>query len=103
MHIFVPREGKPGERRVAIVPDVVSKYIRAGFTVAVENGAGVHAQADDAAFTAAGATIVAAPGISSADVILSVNPLTPEQFAQMNRQEFERFGDLIKKANIKLE
>ena len=29
--------------------------------------------------------------------------LTPEQFAQMNRQEFERFGDLIKKANIKLE
>jgi tripartite-type tricarboxylate transporter receptor subunit TctC len=29
--------------------------------------------------------------------------LTPEQFAQMNRQEFDRFGDLIKKANIKLE
>ena len=29
--------------------------------------------------------------------------MTPEQFAQMNRQEFDRFGDLIKKANIKLE
>jgi hypothetical protein len=29
--------------------------------------------------------------------------LTPEKFAQMNRQEFDRFGDLIKKANIKLE
>jgi tripartite-type tricarboxylate transporter receptor subunit TctC len=29
--------------------------------------------------------------------------ITPEQFAQMNRQEFTRFGDLIKKANIKLE
>lgn len=29
--------------------------------------------------------------------------LSPEQFAQLNRQEFERFGDLIKKANIKLE
>jgi len=29
--------------------------------------------------------------------------LTPEQFTQMNRQEFDRFGDLIKKANIKLE
>jgi tripartite-type tricarboxylate transporter receptor subunit TctC len=29
--------------------------------------------------------------------------ITPEQFAQMNRQEFDRFGDLIKKANIKLE
>ena len=29
--------------------------------------------------------------------------ITPDQFAQMNRQEFTRFGDLIKKANIKLE
>jgi hypothetical protein len=29
--------------------------------------------------------------------------LSAEQFAQLNRQEFERFGDLIKKANIKLE
>ena len=29
--------------------------------------------------------------------------ISPEQFAQMNRQEFARFGDLIKKANIKLE
>jgi tripartite-type tricarboxylate transporter receptor subunit TctC len=32
-----------------------------------------------------------------------VSTLTPEQFAQMNRQEFERFGVLIKQANIKLE
>lgn len=29
--------------------------------------------------------------------------ITPDQFAQINRQEFTRFGDLIKKANIKLE
>jgi tripartite-type tricarboxylate transporter receptor subunit TctC len=29
--------------------------------------------------------------------------ISPEQFAQLNRQEFTRFGDLIKKANIKLE
>ena len=85
MHIFVPREGKSGERRVAIVPDVVSKYIRAGFTVAVESGAGVHAQADDASFTAVGAEIVSATGISSADVILSVNPLTAAQFASVKK------------------
>lgn len=32
-----------------------------------------------------------------------VSTLTPEQFAQLNRQEFERFGVLIKQANIKLE
>jgi tripartite-type tricarboxylate transporter receptor subunit TctC len=29
--------------------------------------------------------------------------LTPEQFSQMNRQEYERLGALIKQANIKLE
>lgn len=29
--------------------------------------------------------------------------LSPEQFAQMNRQDFEKFGALIKQANIKLE
>lgn len=86
MHIFVPREGKAGERRVAIVPDVVSKYIRAGFTVAVEKGAGAHALADDGALSAAGAEIVSASEISKADVILSVNPLTAEQFASVKKR-----------------
>ncbi len=32
-----------------------------------------------------------------------VGTLTPEQFSQLNKQEFERFGALIKRANIKLE
>ena len=32
-----------------------------------------------------------------------VGTLTPDQFSQMNKQEFERFGALIKRANIKLE
>ena len=85
MQIFVPRESKAGERRVAIVPDVVTKYIRAGFSVGVEAGAGAHALADDASFISAGATIVAAGDISRADVVLSVNPLTPAQFAQLKK------------------
>jgi tripartite-type tricarboxylate transporter receptor subunit TctC len=29
--------------------------------------------------------------------------ISPEQFAQYNRKEFERFGELIRRANIKLE
>jgi NAD(P) transhydrogenase subunit alpha len=83
MHIFVPRESKAGERRVAIVPDVISKYLRAGFTVAVEAGAGDSALADDQAFIAAGAEVLSSAGLGNADVILSVNPLTPEQFANV--------------------
>jgi NAD/NADP transhydrogenase alpha subunit len=79
MHIFVPRESKAGEKRVAIVPDVITKYIRAGFTVSVESGAGVDALAEDQAMMAAGAEIGSASEISEADVVLSVNPLTDPQ------------------------
>lgn len=85
MHIFVPRESKAGECRVAIVPDVVTKYVRAGFTVSVESGAGVYALADDEALIAAGAQITSTSEMGNADVILSVNPLLPDQFAQLKR------------------
>jgi len=85
MHIFVPRESKAGEKRVAIVPDVITKYIRAGFTVSVESGAGVDALAEDQAMIAAGAEMGSASEISKADVVLSVNPLTPAQFAQLKK------------------
>ena len=85
MIIFVPKERKSGEKRVAIVPDVVSKYLRAGFQVTVERGAGISAQADDSAFESAGAQIVAESAIADADVILSVNALTPEQISKIKK------------------
>lgn len=85
MQVFVPRESKTGEARVAIVPDVVTKLIRAGFSITVEAGAGTHALADDQALKAAGADISDSAAISSADVVLSVNPLTPTQFASVKK------------------
>lgn len=85
MQIFVPRESQAGEKRVAIVPDVITKYVRAGFTVSVESGAGADALAEDQAMIAAGAQVGSANEISKADVVLSVNPLTPAQFAQLKK------------------
>lgn len=85
MKIFVPREGKAGESRVAIVPDVVTKLTRAGFSISVEAGAGAHALADDQALKAAGAMIGTAADIGNADVVLSVNPLTPSQFTSVKK------------------
>ncbi|WP_396431024.1 hypothetical protein, partial [Limnohabitans sp.] len=41
MRIGVPREIFPGEKRVATVPDVVTKLVKLGFDVVVEQGAGV--------------------------------------------------------------
>jgi proton-translocating NAD(P)+ transhydrogenase subunit alpha len=57
MQVGVPRESAP-ERRVALVPDVVSRLVAGGFTVAVERGAGDAAGFPDAGYEAAGATVV---------------------------------------------
>lgn len=54
MLIGVPREIAPGERRVALVPDVVQLLTRAGHQVVVERGAGRGAGFTDEAYTGAG-------------------------------------------------
>ena len=58
MKIGVARETAPGERRVALVPDALSKLTGAGLEVLVEAGAGVGAMIPDSAFEAAGAKVV---------------------------------------------
>jgi NAD(P) transhydrogenase subunit alpha len=73
MKAAVVKETAPGERRVALVPETVSKLRAAGIEVVVERGAGEGAWLADAAYADAGATIVgAAELIGAADVILTV-------------------------------
>ena len=55
MKVGVPKETAQGERRVALVPDLVSKLD--GIEVVVEQGAGAAASFTDEAFTEAGAAI----------------------------------------------
>ena len=55
--VGVPKETKPGERRVALVPDSVKKLADAGFEVVVERGAGREANLTDAEYEEAGATL----------------------------------------------
>ncbi len=43
MRIGVPRETLEGERRVALVPDAVSRLVKSGVEVVVEHGAGLSA------------------------------------------------------------
>ena len=59
MRVAVPKEIKSGEKRVALVPDVISKFTKLGFEVVIESGAGIHAQATDKDYEAAGAKIAA--------------------------------------------
>ena len=57
MIVGVPKEIKTLESRVAITPEGVSEFVRAGHTVFIEAGAGVGSAITDDAFIAAGATI----------------------------------------------
>ena len=84
MRVAVPKEIKSGEKRVALVPDVISKFTKLGYEVVIESGAGVHAQATDKDYEAAGAKI-AAEVIKDADVVLSVQPLTSQQASGLKK------------------
>ncbi len=75
----MPAETRPGERRVAVVPQVIGKFAQLGFEVHVQSGAGAYAYASDDDYRAAGATIIehehAAAALQNADVVASVRPL----------------------------
>jgi NAD(P) transhydrogenase subunit alpha len=85
MLVAVPKEIRDGEKRVALVPDIISKLTRLGLEVAIESGAGIAAQASDDAYRAAGAQVVAGDVLKSADVVLSVTALTPAQIATLKK------------------
>jgi NAD(P) transhydrogenase subunit alpha len=85
MLVAVPKEIRDGEKRVALVPDIINKLTRLGLEVVIESGAGVDAQASDDAYRAAGAQVVAGDVLKSADVVLSVTALTPAQIATLKK------------------
>jgi NAD(P) transhydrogenase subunit alpha len=82
MIIGVPKETAPGERRVALVPDLVAKLARAGAEVLVEPGAGEAAGFPDGAFADKGARIEG-DAVGRADVVLKVAPPTPEEAGRL--------------------
>jgi NAD(P) transhydrogenase subunit alpha len=73
--VSVPKEVAPGERRVASVPEVVQKLVKLGVAVQVETGAGDSSNYPDAAYAAAGASIVErAALLAGAGILLTVQP-----------------------------
>jgi len=85
MRIAVPKEIREGEKRVALVPDIINKLTRLGYEVSIESGAGTHAQAMDDDFKSAGASVVNGDVLKDADVVLSVSPLTPAQMSSLKK------------------
>ena len=85
MRIAVPREIRDGEKRVALMPDVINKLTRLGYEVVIESGAGIHSQATDQLYTDAGTTVKSGSVITDADVILSVTSLSPTQMSTLKK------------------
>ena len=85
MRIAVPKEIRDGEKRVALVPDIINKLTRLGYEVSIESGAGNHSQAMDEDFKSAGASIINGDVLKGADVVLSVSPLTPAQMSSLKK------------------
>jgi NAD(P) transhydrogenase subunit alpha len=81
--IAVPKETRPGERRVALVPDAVKALVGEALEIRVEAGAGESAGFPDAAYAGAGASVEPdAKGLfSGADVVVKVQPPGPRDGA----------------------
>jgi H+-translocating NAD(P) transhydrogenase subunit alpha len=73
MRIAVLRESMPGERRVALVPENVTRLVKGKHEVRVERGAGLSAGFLDAAYEAAGASLHdGAAALEGAEVVALV-------------------------------
>jgi NAD(P) transhydrogenase subunit alpha len=79
MRVAVSKESAPGERRVALVPETVSKLRDSGFESRVERGAGEGAGFPDGDYEAAGAELVDGGALTSgADALVCVAPPSAE-------------------------
>src|ERR1700740_1016284 len=77
------RESAPRETRVSLVPEVSDKLIREGTRVLIEHSAGERAGFPDALYKGVAWAGSADEVLQDADVVLTVQPLTLEQIAQL--------------------
>ena len=74
IRVAVPKEIYPGERRVAMVPEVSQKMAKLDIEVLLESGAGNAAHYPDSAFASARIVSDAGSLYGEADIVLAVQP-----------------------------
>jgi proton-translocating NAD(P)+ transhydrogenase subunit alpha len=77
------RESAPRETRVSLVPEVADKLVREGARVLIERAAGERAGFPDALYKGVAWADTAGEVLQAADVVLTVQPLTLDQIAQL--------------------
>jgi H+-translocating NAD(P) transhydrogenase subunit alpha len=83
VRVAVPKETAPGERRVALVPDLLPALGKAGVLVRIQSGAGAAAGYPDEAYRAVGAEVVAnrTALLDGASIVLRVGPPPTDETA----------------------
>jgi proton-translocating NAD(P)+ transhydrogenase subunit alpha len=77
------RESAPQETRVSLTPEIAEKFAKEGARVMLERGAGERARFPDSAYKNVTWADSAAAVLSSADVLLTVQPLSVAQIGQL--------------------
>src|SRR4029077_16881634 len=77
------RESAPEETRVALTPEIADKFAKEGAQLLIERGAGERARFADAAYKNVSWVDSAAAVLGSADVLLTVQPLTVAEIGQL--------------------
>lgn len=97
MKIGVPKEVHPGERRVAVTPQVAEQLQKLGFAVAVEAGAGAEANFPDDAYREAGVEIISDARLlwAESDIVLKVRPPEVHPFCGDESYLLREGGTLI--------
>ena len=97
MKLAVPKECRPGERRVAVTPENVARLVKLGFSVAVEHDAGAAASFGDDDYVAAGAEMVAGPREiwQAGDIVLKVQPPAAHPALGVHEAELIREGGTL--------
>lgn len=85
MIIGIPRETKPGERRVALLPEAVREIASLGHDVCIEAGAGAGVGQGDEAYREAGAAVVTTRDAWDADLVVKVKEAQPRDLESMPR------------------
>ena len=97
MKLAVPRECRPGERRVAVTPENVSRLIKLGFSVAVEHDAGAAASFSDDNYVSVGAEVIADTRAlwQAGDIVLKVQPPSVHPVLNVHEADLIREGGTL--------
>ncbi|WP_022962541.1 NAD(P) transhydrogenase subunit alpha [Halopseudomonas pelagia] len=80
--LFVPRETRLHEKRVALVPAVVEKLHKLGIEISLQPGAGLAARIPDSAYETIGVALSNPP--ADVSLVFSVQPPSIAEIEQMN-------------------